>query len=81
MTVAGPTQYIEGRFIGLGLPNVLEGAYIASTLAVYAGAITSTVELEGAYIESTMQIYAGELVQHASTATGAVWAGVIFNVT
>ena len=80
-TVAGPTQYIEGRFIGLGLPNVLEGAYIASTLAVYAGAITSTVELEGAYIESTMQIYAGELVQHASTATGAVWAGVIFNVT
>lgn len=76
----GETQYLYGSFIGMGQPNMLGGAYIEPTSVCYAGEIISNIVLTGAYISPTSVVYAGVLTGHAYTGTGAVYAGVIFNV-
>ena len=79
--VAGPDQTLTGVFIGVGLPSAINGAYISPATDFFAGVITTEVSLEGAYIEAGSTLYAGTLTGWDSEATGAMWAGTIFNVS
>ena len=78
--VPGPTQYLIGTFIGVGLPSAIQGPYLDLAAELFAGVVTATAELEGAYISATTTLYSGTMTGHASTATGHMWPGIIANV-
>ena len=79
-SVGGATQYLIGTFLGIGLPSAIQGAYIDLAAELFAGVITSNVDLEGAYIDATTTLYSGTITAHVNPATGHMWPGTIANV-